>query len=772
MPDDGLLQWRLASFWGIAVDEAVDAWHAGHVTEVVELPDDDGLVVATETGGVWIATDGNPQLPLSTPWDSPDSLCVAMGPDGPRHLFAGCADQYQQGLPRTEPVIMETAANAVAPVLSWAPTNPGLPAGAGAVRRIVVIAHLRLIVVACERHRQRPLDLGGVFWARIPASTVPATPGPRAAYVWHEAVVTDAPVDGFFDLTVGSTTGATRRDQLEDVREITIVAGGRSGGIYVGQLVDDELRLAPARQVSGDVVVTVMSGAGASSVASCDGRPNIVLGACARQDGRLLQVVRSEDGGRTWVTCGSTVRGSELFGALLALTGGQGNGWNNRVAVAPYDADLVALGWQAGPFVSQDGGATWEELPDNPHGHSDIHALLFSAATPPDHRTLYVGSDGGLMSIDLDVLWSGGAAPYRSDYNRQSPSLQCYAGLIRQFSGGIDASGTRPGLVSVGLQDNGNAACLLDPEPEPWVRLERGDGGGNRFVIGGALVHNIKGLRAQEVTIDGALADRRVRGLEITGPPMPGGVVGTNVESVVRPRKRNDERELLVAVNAVNNTVYGLYADEDDEHTHHWEVLATLPAEADVSALGSFSGGTVFAATTSTGRMFAIDVGQKSVLELPVQLPKTGPGRRMGAGSFVRIVAFDESSVFAILDGASEQGVPAGGVVASASYVVRLDTLRFVPTLSIGLPDEPLYGLAAVPPAEHGAPRMLVASTDDAVHLSRDDGASWARASAGLPRRAHCGELRAVVGADRRINVYLGTYGRSVFRAQFGLADA
>ena len=62
--------------------------------------------------------------------------------------------------------------------------------------------------------------------------------------------------------------------------------------------------------------------------------------------------------------------------------------------------------------------------------------------------------------------------------------------------------------------------------------------------------------------------------------------------------------------------------------------------------------------------------------------------------------------------------------------------------------------------------RALVVSTDDKVYISRDDGQNWQPAALGLPRRPHCGDLRFVRDEEGGANLYLGTYGRSVWVAE------
>jgi hypothetical protein len=97
---------------------------------------------------------------------------------------------------------------------------------------------------------------------------------------------------------------------------------------------------------------------------------------------------------------------------------------------------------------------------------------------------------------------------------------------------------------------------------------------------------------------------------------------------------------------------------------------------------------------------------------------------------------------------------------------MRLDGLKWVPTPGTGLSGEALYALEAVAVPGSRMPRALVVATDDRVFISRDDGGSWQQASQGLPRNPHCSDLRfAPVGTDAG-NLYLSTYGRSVWVAE------
>ena len=53
--------------------------------------------------------------------------------------------------------------------------------------------------------------------------------------------------------------------------------------------------------------------------------------------------------------------------------------------------------------------------------------------------------------------------------------------------------------------------------------------------------------------------------------------------------------------------------------------------------------------------------------------------------------------------------------------------------------------------------------------MGNDDGTTWTEASQGLPERPHCSDLRIGKSRDGGRDLYLGTYGRSVWRAQIAL---
>jgi hypothetical protein len=201
---------------------------------------------------------------------------------------------------------------------------------------------------------------------------------------------------------------------------------------------------------------------------------------------------------------------------------------------------------------------------------------------------------------------------------------------------------------------------------------------------------------------------------------------------------------------------------------YHWESIGAVPDTETVSALGSFGGNDVFVGT-GQGGMYRLDVASGNVTKLTVSLPKPSPSTVMQGGKFSRIVGFGGASMFATLIGASQaklDGSTLLGTPIVQGYVMRLDGETWTTTAGTGLPNEYLYGFVAVAAPGTRVPRALLAATDDAVYISREEGETWQRASSGLPRRAHCGDLRFVIDSLGRMDVFLGTFGWSVWVAE------
>src|SRR5580658_4130792 len=98
-------KWELASNWGIqmsgaSADDPAAVWNAGHVNDILTLPTglpgNPDLLVASETGGVWIIS-AYVAMPLSDSLNSPNMASLAKGPDGNNHYYAAGGDNYCLG---------------------------------------------------------------------------------------------------------------------------------------------------------------------------------------------------------------------------------------------------------------------------------------------------------------------------------------------------------------------------------------------------------------------------------------------------------------------------------------------------------------------------------------------------------------------------------------------------------------------------------------------------------------------------------------------------
>jgi len=747
--DDPRVHWAQATPFGIVIDENKDQWWAGRVFDVLEIDGGDaGLLLATETGGVWSISANNQATALSNSWDTPDTNCLAAGPDGPRHYFAGCDG----------PFIFETNANDPLPLLAWEPVDAPLPPDAGSVFDIEVIKTHRLIVAACA---------GGVFWAEIPVPipwwcilTKPSSQGgKRPPYVWHKADAQGVGQTGYRNVAVGTTRG-TEYYVSRKLSEVTVIVGVDNGGALVGQWNSGKLALKRPKLSVPDLGAGDFSdlyfqfASGPTSVATCELLPRHAYAVCARSDGLIAMIIRSTDGGMNWQVTGFDVQHGATKADIRTLAGDQGAGEapNNCIAVHPTAPGVVAIGWQNGTFVTPLEGTIWMQIGPEVH-HADIHCVLFKHTTPDDKHLLYVGGDGGIAQVSTDDLFQHKPLTARSDYNRNLANLQMYATWVtRQFYGTMSAATNGSGRVIAGVHDNGDVSCDLSAGPGPWRQVYGCDGGWTGIVAdGGAICGNLCGtsqpLRGARPTPSGFVD---VGVVEVKAPPDPKGLLSWAGDVVRKPTHHNQSHELMVAAGGgANGDVYGAFAAAPGKY--HFEKLGTLTPPLPYSAAASFSGSTVMLGSAD-GRSAAIDSANGTVTQLQVQLPTPAAGSPQTGGSMVRIVMLSERIGFAILNATS----------AGNNYVLRLDTLRWIVPASIGLPTNlPFYGIEAV---MRGGQPLLFVSTDDRVYMSEDGGDNWVRASLGLPRRPHCAELRmGKVGAQTRL--YLGTFGRSLWQA-------
>ena len=506
------------------------------------------------------------------------------------------------------------------------------------------------------------------------------------------------------------------------------LAPPKPGRLFTGDWQNGTLAFAPA-------TVPAVAGSGAFGfvLASCANARDRVYAAAMDDDAMIRCVLRSDDGGKHWT-------------AVSIPAGAGEQGYHNRaIAVSPYRPDVVALGWQHGPFLSTDGGASWTKISGadddtDANGqpcsgsrkglHEDLQDLYFPLnALQADH--LIIASDGGVIATrDLGRCFD-------SQYNRGLGVLQFYGPGHNPWKPTLAVSSRFPGLLAGGTQDNGNVTLHPDADAgSVWHHLFGGDGGITRFVDAlGALLH----VSNAEPNVQLTTWNETARAFNGPGAVVPrdgetGGLTPTALEAVVEPAWRRDGRLLYACAGATTGVVYGLFADADGSNAAFRSIANVGPS---ITAVASLSGAEILIGC-SDGRILAVD----SMSGLWTEQPQDGSSPASGSVSRFEVLSRDRA-----------YGLK-GGVL-----------LQFNGQRWTALPADQEWVVFTV---ELTTGRLFAASTID-VFSSADGGKTWTDASRGLPACAYCTDLRIGADADGGSTLYLTTYGRSAWRAAITL---
>jgi len=329
---------------------------------------------------------------------------LASAPNDENHIFAGCYDSGTLYL-----LTLQINVGRV-DFLQW--KHIPLPFETGGINKILTVTDPAMIVLACSN---------GVFWSPIPPVIEQIS-----NYGWSAAA--GLPIGGgFSDVANGLNS--------------SVIAGAwgantQTGlyGIFIGDWNQQRTSLAFKRATIQNLDPTLML---RTSVASCRGNRNFLYAVSDGANETIYSVLASQDGGNTWSA------------RTIPANPGKLGWYNNCIDVTPANANIVAIGWRGGPFVSLDGAASWNVAGAGNDGlHSDLHAVYFPGLED-DPNALFVGSDGGVVLIS-------GSGSVTSAYNKHLANLQVY-------SGGDSASYQFPGLYAAATQDNGNIYCVVDP---------------------------------------------------------------------------------------------------------------------------------------------------------------------------------------------------------------------------------------------------------------------------------------------------------------------
>jgi hypothetical protein len=430
--------WSQAHQSAILRDATNNVWNAGCVTGIV-VDDNQNIVVATDSGGLWLTSADGSGFPLSDNPECPsaDFQAICLGADGPptfpgHHIIAGagitnsgtCSNIGTLSdvvLVENDPTLGKSGRPADY-LLHWTALNgqptPSSGAALNIITQVVADAQSRIVVVGTDQ---------GLFSATIPPwngsartySWSPATFSVSAAnkYVQSVAIV-PGPNPGAMMATSGSAPGPRVIASMNNI-------------IYYGTLdVTGAFYLIPATLLYIDkkTPITGTADFAGFTVASSRHNPNTLYASLSDSNGDFLALFKSTTGGKSWymVTFGSDANlvynfrytdqptGQSYADSPLQLAntiggpGGQGNNFrrtNNHVAVSGIDPNTVAIGWRNGFAVSPDSGKTWTGYQSDFFGiHQDVHAVLFAPGPTTGiagtSETIYVGSDGGLVSLD------------------------------------------------------------------------------------------------------------------------------------------------------------------------------------------------------------------------------------------------------------------------------------------------------------------------------------------------------------------------------------
>ena len=759
-PPPFVVHWEQADSLSILIDAGQNAWNAGHVNDVLIITgggDAGAILAASDSGGIWLlqqpdSRDRPLARPLSDHWGLPsvNIKCLAAGPDGTNHVYAGTNSGF----------VFEANPSAPFPLDSWRDISAGTLFGN--VYRIVVLPKPRRIVVACAK---------GLRWAEIPS--------PGGAYKWQEPL--NFPRELCSDVVLSSN------DSLVIAKPISGSFSPFTTGLFRGHWTSAglEMELKPLPS-SSDSLFSTEALMGITSLASCTSNLNRIYALLEETGkGAILAVFRSDDGGDSWTGCSLTVQIGGEEKSLREIAGmGNPEGYNNCIGVSPINPDFVTIGFRRGePIVSDSGGTNPWFLPadqtKSAHLHSDLHAFRFDSTG----KRFYVCSDGGVVATD------DSGRTYQSLYNRELLNLQFY-GETHEQSGAFSASSEVDGLIAGGTQDNGNIYTVIGPNAIAWTNIEGGDGGRNLLVGPGRLLrcynteqhiraaHWVPNELVPDVGSsctykDGDGVTQQPDSVVPVTAPKPStttdgcGLVNALMVEIRTPQYSRRWRD-MIALAAIGTDVYGLFPNlvlcfmQSRRPLLHWDYLGSIDSGfGDISALASVDGNGIFIGTTR-GAMFAMTAPQFIANQISVSYPEfPDPSFKP---TIKRIAVQSGFEAFAIYNTEEIVGGTRGHVLRFTGHnwfeVVATDLF---PISRLNSFANPLIALEA---DWTTSPLTLFACTDLAVFMSDNLGQTWHSASKGLPERPFCTDLRFVRHDDGSHYLYLSTYGRSLWRAR------
>lgn len=791
MNDDTSIKWALANPLSIQTDEANDAWNSGAARDVVAI-NENKVLVATDTGSIWSADRDGSSLRVADDIDAPDFWCIIKGLYGDDHFYAGGGRLYETDISKSAPIL----AWREIPV-TWqekdfrGKTYTVTPA---AIYRIAVLLEDKRIVVATTN---------GVAWADIPKapsrpsgclifgagkSTAPGT------YTWKKAIGLEDNTLGYLGLAAGKAA------EGEIKRSVSVASWGYKNGklfepmqFYRGEWEGGELVMKKATMATTNGIDNSL--ARATTMTSCDAQPDRMY-AISSDDGVGAPAMFwiSTDDGKNWSpSMPSLSNPNNMTKTFVDACGQFGNSQRpcNSIASSRQKPDTVVVVWRKGAIlVSEDAGKMFRlsDTENSPHTHSDVHSVYFDPTNAAGERVL-IAHDGGI-SMFPDLGRDG--SKVESKYNKQLATLQFQTAPGRMFYGGAAANPVNSGVMIGGLQDSGVVTSCIDPLVEPWTSIDSGDGFQTTFLSQGqALWNNNDEAYLPEVGIvrhafwsathQLVLPDYIPVTINDPQMPYPVGLPMSPLETVVFaptyvPGWPNREGEKMYAIAGKRSSIYGLFYSDLGTRPH-WEFLARFSLNDNltsqqlkegnwepwaISAVGSFNGEVIYIGTNG-GRLIVFEQATRLAREITVPLRKNPWGDRNSVIN--RIAVANDKLVFATYNIGRSRNLGASFSSIADGYVLRIKPPHA--DVLTALPVEGYFGIEVAREPEKVA---LYTCTDSDVYVSYDPneflGDTWSKASQGLPKRSHCGDLTYVAQPNGERWLYLSTYGRSFWRAQ------
>jgi hypothetical protein len=244
--------------------------------------------------------------------------------------------------------------------------------------------------------------------------------------------------------------------------------------------------------------------------------------------GSLRNIKKSDDGGATWENIPATTPGYTNYfkGRPEAQDANSQGLYDNAVAVDPTDGNRAVFGGIT-ILATKDGGASFTNVGKPYSGgpvHPDIHAFAFT-----DASTFYVGTDGGLERT-VNLGGNGARGDWQNLNGGPDPTKRL---AITQFNAGTSPSATQ---ILGGTQDNGSpgAGIGFNTKLPTMHDVTSGDGGPTAIdPTGGALYAGYLSLAIQRWTgTPPNLVDTRISPCDLLASPPGRCVVGANNDPV------------------------------------------------------------------------------------------------------------------------------------------------------------------------------------------------------------------------------------------------